>query len=48
MAAERKKLQMDASGLAEIEQRARGLLSPTYVPNAEELQVSLFSLKSQQ
>merc|ERR1712086_41310 len=38
VAAERKKLQMDASGLAEIEQRARGLLSPTYVPNAEELQ----------
>jgi len=38
VAAERKKLQTDALGLAAIEQRARGLLSPAYVPNAQELQ----------
>jgi hypothetical protein len=38
VAAERKKLQTDAMGLARIEQRARGLLSPKYAPNAQELQ----------
>merc|ERR1711871_178064 len=38
VAAERKKLQTDAMGLAQIESRARGLLSPKYTPNAQELQ----------
>jgi len=38
VAAERKKLQVDAMGLAQIEQHARALLSPTYTPAPEELQ----------
>lgn len=37
VAVERKKLQVDAMGLAQIEQHARSLLSPAYVPAPEEL-----------
>jgi len=38
VAAERQKLQADAMQLAEVEQHARSLLSPTYAPSAQELQ----------
>merc|ERR1711998_16543 len=38
VAAERQRLQSDAMQLAEIEQRARSLLSPKYAPNQKELQ----------
>merc|ERR1711988_610245 len=39
VAAERQRLQSDAMQLAQIEQRARSLLSPKYTPNQKELQV---------